>query len=197
MMTSLTALILVACIDNQITPKREEPPDPLDTGGWQVDTAAFPDTGSGPPSDDSGPPPDSADPDTAIPDTGDTPDTDNPCHDFTFTWYPPLGGHMVMSGEFQTPDGTVSVPWRDWAEADGGFISYTWAGMCSTFNFRGSVSLDLDGSGASSWTCVNQSDGSDAIVGTVEFYLDSTPLDVIIYPDPETDGCGVITEARW
>lgn len=191
----MNLFLLAACIQNELTPTHPEPS--VDTGTAVIDTGGVPpDTGNGPPPDDSGPP-DTSGGDTAATDTGVT-DTDSPCHTFTFTWYPPIGGDMVMAGEFQTADGTVSVPWNeDWADASGGYISNTWTEMCSQFNFRGSVSLDIDGSGPSSWTCVNQEDGSDAIIGTVEFFLDGAPLDVVIYPDPESPGCGVFTEARW
>lgn len=119
------------------------------------------------------------------------------CPSFTFLWRAPISGYMVMSGEFQTPDGTVSVPWDDWSDAEGSSISYTWDGLCEEFSFRGSASLDIDGSGASSFTCVTQDDDSFAVVGEVEFWLDSEPLSVQTRADPKSDGCGVFAEARW
>ena len=115
------------------------------------------------------------------------------CATLTIEWTPPVGGDLVLSGEFRTANGAVSVSWTDWERATGPHVAHTWDGLCGAFAFRGSGSADMDGDGVNdSWTCVNQADDRDVLIGDLTATLDGVSLPIAMSPNVDNEGCGFL-----
>ena len=134
-----------------------------------------------------------------VADSADTapPATEDPdCRDFTVSWTAPFSGHLELQGEFTSPSGDQVAPWQTWKEDEGNSVTFTWSGLCTSFDWRGQASLTT-ADGAETWACLNSADGTDFIVEPLTLTLDGVPLAPTTWPHEDDDGCDVYGEARF